>query len=42
MKPDYTRLKNDLQDYGQDAMLNSLFYAYQDFCSIEKNGILEK
>ena len=41
MEPNYEKLINDLRDYGQDAALNMLFYMYQDFCSIDKNGILE-
>ena len=41
MNKNYEKLINDLQDYGQDAMLNLLFITYQDFCSLDKNGILE-
>jgi len=41
MNANYEKLINDLRDYGQDAMLNLLFIMYQDFCSLDKNEILE-
>ena len=41
MEPNYEKLINDLRDYGQDTVLNLLYYIYQDFCSVDKNGVLE-